>query len=335
MDELKIERDARVLDGGREVGRVTHVIVDPQTKEITQVVVAHDDRESTLPIAAVASAGGKTVRLHDGAGTALRGNFARDAFHGLDDRTADAENAGVAAHGGAPLRDAEADAVIVERPAATTVQRSVDGSATGETLTVPVAEERLTVGKRETNLGAVNIRKTVTEEQQTVPVTLMHEEVRVEEVAVTDRPLRADEDAFAEGTIRVALRGEEAVVAKEAVVTGEVVIDKETVAREEQVSGTVRKQRVEVEQDTRVKAPATDAPHADVRPALREGMPVLGADDGHIGTVKAVRAHDFLVGGRLQRDVYIPFAAIGAVTAGRIGLTIPAAAVDEQGWPRP
>ncbi len=332
MDELKIERDARVLVGEREVGRVTHVIVDPQTKEITQVVVAHGDRESTIPIAAVASAGGKTVRLHDDASTPLRGDFARDAFHGIDDRTADAENAGVAAHGGAPLRDAEADAVIVERPAATTVQASEHGSAAGETLTVPVAEERLTVGKRETDLGAVNIRKTVTEEQQTVPVTLRHEEVRVEEVAVTDRPLRAGEDAFAEDTIRVALRGEEAVVAKEAVVTGEVVIDKETVAREEQVSGTVRKQRVEVEQDMRVKAPATEA---DVRPALREGMPVLGADDGHIGTVKAVRANDFLVGGRLQRDVYIPFAAIGAVTAGRVGLTIPAAAVDEQGWPRP
>jgi len=89
MDELKIERDARVLAGEREVGRVTHVIVDPQTKEIIQVVVAHDDRESTIPIAAVAAAGGGTVRLRDGAGTALRGDFARDAFHGIDARTAE------------------------------------------------------------------------------------------------------------------------------------------------------------------------------------------------------------------------------------------------------
>ncbi len=117
--------------------------------------------------------------------------------------------------------------------------------AEGE-IRVPVAEERLTVGKREADLGAVNIRKTVTEEQQTVPVTLMHEEVHVAERDVADRPATGD-DLFKEGTIRVALRGEEAVVAKEAIVTGEVVIDKETVAREEQVSGTVRKQRVEVD----------------------------------------------------------------------------------------
>src|SRR5262245_29133288 len=37
---------------------------------------------------------------------------------------------------------------------------------------VPVAEERLKVGKREGELGEVQVRKTVSEEQQSVPVTL-------------------------------------------------------------------------------------------------------------------------------------------------------------------
>ncbi len=121
------------------------------------------------------------------------------------------------------------------------------GQATAGELRVPVAEERLTVDKREAELGEVNVRKTVTEEEQTASVTLRRDEVNVQEVDTSDRPLRADEDAFEEGTIRVQLRGEEAVVSKEAIVTGEVVIDKETVTREEQVSGTVRKQRVEVD----------------------------------------------------------------------------------------
>jgi len=122
--------------------------------------------------------------------------------------------------------------------------------ATGQTegeIRVPVAEERLTVGKREVELGEVDIRKTVTEEEQTASVTLRRDEVNVREVDTQDRPLRAGEDAFDEGTIRVQLRGEEAVVSKEAVVTGEVVINKETIAREEQVSGTVRKQHVDVD----------------------------------------------------------------------------------------
>ncbi|HEY8597852.1 MAG TPA: DUF2382 domain-containing protein [Thermomicrobiales bacterium] len=123
--------------------------------------------------------------------------------------------------------------------------------ATGQTegeIRVPVAEERLTVGKREVDLGEVDIRKTVTEEEQTASVTLRRDEVNVREVDTADRPLRAGEDAFEEGTIRVQLRGEEAVVAKEAVVTGEVVINKETIAQEQQVSGTVRRQHVDVEQ---------------------------------------------------------------------------------------
>ncbi len=121
------------------------------------------------------------------------------------------------------------------------------GQATAGELRVPVAEERLTVDKREAELGEVAIRKTVTEEERTVPVTLRRDEVHVEEVEVEDRPLRQGEDVFKEETIRVPVRGEEAVVDKEAVVTGEVVVNKETVTREEQVSGTVRKQHVEVD----------------------------------------------------------------------------------------
>ena len=116
---------------------------------------------------------------------------------------------------------------------------------------VPIVEEHLNVEKREAELGEVQVRKTVTEEEQTVPVTLQREEVKVQERDVAERPLRADDDAFNEGTIRVPVRGEEAVVAKKAVVTGEVVINKERTTREEQVTETVRKQRVEADEQYR------------------------------------------------------------------------------------
>ena len=93
---------------------------------------------------------------------------------------------------------------------------------------VPVMEERLQVDKRGVNLGEVEVRKEVTSEQVNVPVELTREEVHVERVDVNDRPVATGEvgDAFKEGTIRVPVRGEEAVVNKEAVVTGEVVIDR-------------------------------------------------------------------------------------------------------------
>jgi len=80
-------------------------------------------------------------------------------------------------------------------------------------------------------------------------MTLRRDEVHIEEVDIADRPLRAGEGAFEEGTIRVQLRGEEAVVAKEAVVTGEVVIDKDTVAEQRTVSGTVRQEHIDVEEN--------------------------------------------------------------------------------------
>jgi len=128
--------------------------------------------------------------------------------------------------------------------------RTMAGQTEGE-VRVPVAEERLAVGKRDADLGEVQVRKTVTEEQQTVPVTLQREEVRVQERDTPDRPLRTGDDAFNEGTLRVPVRGEEAVVAKEAVVTGEVVIDKTRTTDQRQVSDTVRKQRVDVDENYR------------------------------------------------------------------------------------
>ena len=115
---------------------------------------------------------------------------------------------------------------------------------------VPVREERLEVEKRPAELGAVEIRKTVESEQQTVPVELEREEVHVEQRDVKDRPASEADlaGAFEEGTVRVPVRGEEAVARKETVVTGEVVIDKTRTTETQQVTDTVRREHVEVDE---------------------------------------------------------------------------------------
>ena len=128
------------------------------------------------------------------------------------------------------------------------------GTTTGRAETaeggvrVPVHEERLDVDKREAQLGEVEVRKEVVAEQVSVPVELRREEAHVEQVDVADRPVGPGEDAFREGTIRVPIRGEEAVVSKQAYVTGEVVIDKTQTTERETISDTVRKERVHVEE---------------------------------------------------------------------------------------
>ena len=119
---------------------------------------------------------------------------------------------------------------------------------TGGELRVPVAEERLSVDKRQAELGEVRLHKTVVEEQQTIPVDLMREEVTVQQRDIDDRPAQAGDDLFQGGTIQVPVRGEEAFVTKEAVVTGEVVIDKERTTEREQITDTLRRERVEVDE---------------------------------------------------------------------------------------
>lgn len=134
--------------------------------------------------------------------------------------------------------------------AGTTGARDVRTADSG-TMRVPETEERLRVDKRETEQGEVQIRKSVESERVTVPVDLEREEVHVERRDVAERPIAPGErvEAFQEGTVRVPVRGEEAVVKKEAVVTGEVVVDKERTTDREQVSDTVRRTRVEVDRD--------------------------------------------------------------------------------------
>ena len=240
-------------------------------------------------------------------------------------------------------------------------------------VVVPVAEERLQVETREAELGAVEVRKTVEAEQVSVPVELAREEVRVERQDVGDRPVGPGDRVFEEGTIRVPVRGEEAVVSKEAVVTGEVVIAKERTTEREQVADTVRRERVEVQDTTqrervgvedtaqRPRAGVADVGTAETRPVetatggvaatpsagvagdrtadvsrqARAGMEVVGSDGERVGTVKEVRAEDLLVDRAMRRDLYVPLAAIREVTGQRVVLTVPADEADDQGWPNP
>jgi uncharacterized protein (TIGR02271 family) len=111
---------------------------------------------------------------------------------------------------------------------------------------IPVAEERLRVGKRDVSHGRVRIRSYVVETPVEEQVTLREERVAVER-RPADRALSDADQAFQERTIEAEERGEEAVVSKEARVTEEVVVRKEAEQRTETVSDTVRQTEVEVE----------------------------------------------------------------------------------------
>jgi uncharacterized protein (TIGR02271 family) len=141
--------------------------------------------------------------------------------------------------------------------AATTGTAATAGGATdtarqlgaGTEDVIPIVEERLRVGKRETSHGRVRIRSYVVETPVQEQVSLREEHVRVERRPV-DRPVGAGDDApFRERTIEATETAEEAVVAKEARVKEEVVVRKEAEERTQTVQDTVRRTEVEVEDE--------------------------------------------------------------------------------------
>lgn len=137
----------------------------------------------------------------------------------------------------------------------------VTNTVTADTITredvrVPVREEELVVGKQQEEIGRVHLHKDVVEEQETVEAPVTREEVRVERVPVQNQDLATDADAFTEKDIDVPVMGEELVAGKRAVVKEEVRLEKDAITQNQQVGGTVRKERVTVEgiDDTDVDA---------------------------------------------------------------------------------
>jgi uncharacterized protein (TIGR02271 family) len=109
---------------------------------------------------------------------------------------------------------------------------------------IPVAEERLKIGKKKERRGGVRIYRHTSEHPVEEDVRLKEERVRVQRKPA-DRP--ADESAFREKTVEAQETREEPVVRKESRVTEEVVVDKDVQERDEKVRDTLRKTDVDME----------------------------------------------------------------------------------------
>ncbi len=145
-----------------------------------------------------------------------------------------------------------AQATPAPAPAPTPAPRqapSTTQTRTDDTINVPVFEEQLVVGKQRQETGRVHLHKEVVTEQESIPVTLRHEEVTVERGAFTGQASQADlQNAFQDQDVEVKVMGEEAIVGKQAHVVEEVRLHKDETQEQQQVSGSVRKERVVVDE---------------------------------------------------------------------------------------
>jgi len=157
---------------------------------------------------------------------------------------------GVVLTANTPAAQAERAADIMDNNGAIDLddRRGQSNGTEGE-QTIPVVEERLKVGKRETGRGGVRVYTEISEQPVEEQVTLREEHVHVER-RPADRPAtEADFHAFREGTIELTETREVPVVSKEARVVEEVVVNKDVTQRTETVRDTVRRTDVRVDYD--------------------------------------------------------------------------------------
>ena len=114
-------------------------------------------------------------------------------------------------------------------------------------LRVQRSEEELRAGTREREAGALNVRKRVVTERQQMEVPTRREEVTVDRVPVDSETSEAD---IGDEEIRVPVTEEEVVVEKRPVAKEEVRIRKDVVEDTEVVEEDVRKEEVDVDDQT-------------------------------------------------------------------------------------
>jgi uncharacterized protein (TIGR02271 family) len=114
-------------------------------------------------------------------------------------------------------------------------------------LRVQRTEEELAAGTREVEAGSMRVRKRVRTDREQIEVPTRHEEVSVERVPVSGD---ASEAEIGEDEVVVPVTEEEVVVSKRPVAKEEVRIKKDVVEDTEVVEEDVRREEVDVEDET-------------------------------------------------------------------------------------
>ncbi|MBV9919873.1 MAG: PRC and DUF2382 domain-containing protein [Pseudonocardia sp.] len=114
------------------------------------------------------------------------------------------------------------------------------------------SEERLRAGTETQEIGRARLRKHVVTEHEQVTVPVSREEVRVEREPITeaDRGAAQDGPAISEEEHEVTLHAERPVVTTEAEPVERVRLGTETVQDQETVGGEVRKEQIELDDDS-------------------------------------------------------------------------------------
>ena len=129
---------------------------------------------------------------------------------------------------------------------------------------IRLREEQLNVEKQRVQSGEVGLHKDVVSEQKTIDVPVSHEEVYIERRPIADGEIDDATPIGQDESIRVPVSAEQVNVNKNTVVTGEVAIGKRAVQDTQRVSDTVKREKLNVDQqgDIPVQDTTTDGTQA-------------------------------------------------------------------------
>jgi uncharacterized protein (TIGR02271 family) len=114
-------------------------------------------------------------------------------------------------------------------------------------LRVQRSEEELVAGTREREAGSMKVRKRVRTDRERIEVPTKHEEVSVERVPMSGE---ASEAQIGEDEVSVPVTEEEVITSKKAVAKEEIRVRKDVVEDTEVVEEDVRREEIDVEDDT-------------------------------------------------------------------------------------
>jgi uncharacterized protein (TIGR02271 family) len=260
MDDVRNLQGSTVhAQDGSKIGSVEEIFYDADTNEPEWIGIGtgfFSSKRVLVPlVGASASSGGVTVPYSkdmvkdspDVSGDEISEDLERQLYSYYGVSYSDARSDTTMADGGAGVAAPAAD---LDTTVHTTPGKGID-SQTGlpneEFHQVTRSEEELAVGKRRVETGRLRVRKWVETEPVQAEVTLERETAHIVREPI-NQPVSGAQ--IGEDTIDVTLEGEEAVVGKQVVAKERIGVDVDRTATTEVVTDEVRKERVEVEEDT-------------------------------------------------------------------------------------
>lgn len=110
--------------------------------------------------------------------------------------------------------------------------------------TIQLHKEELDITKSNVDAGEVVLSKDVVEEQKTIDVPVMHEEVVIKRTPINNE--RSDQSIISEETIRIPVTQEKVEVNKYTVTTEEISASKRQVEETQQVQETLKSEKAHV-----------------------------------------------------------------------------------------